>query len=401
MKILQVNVVYKEKSTGRTCSEVKKALEARGHQGFVAYGKGKHDNENTYRIGSDIEYYFHNLLSRITGLQGYFSFLATKRLLRYIESIAPDIIHLRNLHANYLNLPLLFGFLKNSNTPVILNLHDCWAFTGKCTHFTDIQCFKWKFGCSKCPVIRNYPQSWFFDQTQRLHRDKKKWFDGISDLTVIGVSEWTSSQAKMSFLSNRRIIALYNWIDSAVFFPRHENAMEKYGVDSSRFIILGVSTSWTKGSPRFEDFIKISNLVSDDMQIVLIGQSQVYDFPENIIHIPFIGDTNELAKLYSSADVYIHLSTEDTFGKVVAEAMACGTPVIVYNSTALPELISDGCGYVIEPRNIEGIMGAISEVRLRTKAFYSQRCIENVAARFDYSKNTKKLIDLYEQIAKV
>ncbi|MDD2496091.1 MAG: glycosyltransferase, partial [Tissierellia bacterium] len=163
MKILQINIVYKEKSTGRTCFEVKQALENCGHKGYVAYGKGKHTDENTYRIGSDIEYYFHNIMARITGLQGYFSYFATRRLIKYIKQVSPDIIHLRNLHANYLNLPKLFKFLKEASVPVILNLHDCWAFTGKCPHYTDIQCFKWKDQCYSCPVRHNYPQSLFFD----------------------------------------------------------------------------------------------------------------------------------------------------------------------------------------------------------------------------------------------
>lgn len=401
MKILQINVVYKEKSTGRTCSEVKNALETRGHEGFVAYGKGRHTDYNTYRIGSDIEYYVHNLMSRITGLQGYFSFFATKRLLRYIDRITPDIIHLRNLHANYLNLPLLFEYLKESRIPVILNLHDCWAFTGKCSYFTDKQCFKWKTVCSHCPAKNNYPQSWFFDRTTRLFKDKKEWFANIDDLIVVGVSDWTTNQAKMSFLENRELLTIYNWIDRSVFYPRQENILKKYGVDSTKFIILGVSAAWTPGSPRYDDFMKISELIGNNMQIVLVGQTNVRQFPNNVKHIPFISDTEELAKLYSSADVYVHLSTEDTFGKVVAEAMACGTPVIIYNSTALPELIEDGCGYVVQPRDINSMMRLITEVMNMGKKHYSDKCVSNVANKFDFLQNTETLIRLYERIAKV
>ena len=377
---------------------MKKALEASGHQGFVAYGKGKHKDTGTYRIGSDAEYYFHNLMARITGLQGYFSFFATKRLIRYIKYISPDIIHLRNLHANYLNLPQLFGFLRETNIPVVLNLHDCWVFTGKCTHYTYIQCFKWKTECFKCPIKRSYPQSLFFDRTRKLYNDKKIWFSGIKDLTIVGVSKWTAVQAEMSFLANRRILTIYNWIDRGVFYPRKENVLSTYGVDTSKFTILGVSASWTPNSPRYEDFMKISSLIQDDMQIVLVGQSNISKFPENIKHIPFNSDTNELAKLYSSADVYVHLSIEDTFGKVVAEAMACGTPVVVYNSTSLPELIGDGCGYVVESRDVEGVLTALNKIMTNGKNHYSGICELNVANNFDYEKNTEKLLSLYKKL---
>lgn len=395
LKILQINTVYKEKSTGRTCFEVKEALENSGFEGYVAYGRGKHNDKNTYRIGSEFEYYFHNIMARITGLQGYFSYYATKRLIRYIKQLSPDIIHLRNLHAYYLNYPVLFKFLKIADIPVVLNLHDCWAITGKCAHFTDIQCSKWKKQCYSCPVVKSYPKSYFIDQTKKLYSDKKKWFQDIDNLTVVGVSEWTSNQAKMSFLSKRKILTIYNWINREIFHPRREKS--NYPI-KDKFTILGVSSSWIVGSPRYEDFIKLSKLIPDDMQIVLIGQSDVVDFPKNIRHIPFVSDTNELAKLYSSADVYVHLSTEDTFGKVVAEAMACGTPAIVYNSTALPELIDEGCGYVVKKRDINGILKAIYLIKENGKNFYTDKCLLTVSKNFDYTKNTRQLLNLYNSI---
>jgi putative colanic acid biosynthesis glycosyltransferase len=400
VKILQINVVYKEKSTGRTCYEVKKALEKYGHKCYVAYGRGRYTDENIYRIGSDIEYYFHNIMARITGLQGYFSYFATIRLINYIKRISPDIIHLRNLHANYLNLPKLFRFLKEACIPVVLNLHDCWAFTGKCPHYTDIQCFKWKQQCFACPIVHKYPQSFFLDLTKKLYNDKKKWFKNLENLIIVGVSEWISDQAKMSFLSNRKILTIYNWIDRSVFYPRKENVLRNYGIDANKYTILGVSTFWTEGSPRYDDFIKMSTLIQDDMQIVLVGRSNVSNWPKNIRHIPFIGDINELAKLYSSADVYVHLSTEDTFGKVVAEAMACGVPVIVYNSTALPEIIEEGCGYVLQKRDVEGVVAAIMEIRRNGKFNYSDSCVSNVAKNFDCEHNTRMLLKLYESIIK-
>lgn len=399
MKVLQINVVHKEKSTGRTCLEVNKALESKGYEGYVAYGKGKHNDSNTYRIGSEIDYYFHNIMSRITGLQGHFSFFATKRLIKYIKRISPDIIHLRNLHANYINLRLLFNFLEESDIPVVLNLHDCWTFTGKCTYYSDVKCNKWQTECNNCPVLKKYPQSLFFDKTTKLFNEKKRGFNSIKDLTVIGVSNWVADQAKMSFLSKRNISTVYNWINRDTFKPYNETIFKKYGIDSSKFTILGVSALWKKGTPRYEDFIKLANLISDDMQIVLVGQKvEDHPFPGNIKHIPYVENTQELAKFYSSADVYVHLSTEDTFGKVVAEAMACGTPAIVYNSTALPELIGEGCGFVVERRDVNEIYKSIQQIQFSGKDFYSESCINFVKDNFNYETNVQKLISIYESL---
>ncbi|WP_338655185.1 glycosyltransferase [Sporosarcina psychrophila] len=398
MKVLQINTVHKEKSTGRTCEEVNRALEASGNKGYVAYGRGKHKDTNAYRIGTEIEYYTHNLLARLTGLQGYFSYFATKRLIKYIKNLSPDIIHLRNLHAFYLNYPLFFKYLKDSEIPIILNLHDCWALTGKCAHNTDIQCDKWKKQCFNCPVVKSYPKSYFFDQTRKQYKDKKNWFDEIDNLSVIGVSEWVSNQARMSFLSEREITTVYNWIDTKTFYPRKSNVSKKIGIKEDKFVILGVSSNWTEGSPRYEDFIKLSKKIPESMQIVLVGQSNVEIFPENISRVDFMKNIDELAEIYSSADVYVHLSTEDTFGKVVAEAMACGTPAIVYNSTALPELIKDGCGYTVEKRNVQEVFDSILKIQKKGKEVFSGNCVNSIKENFSYSKNTIKLIENYNKL---
>jgi glycosyltransferase involved in cell wall biosynthesis len=310
------------------------------------------------------------------------------------------VIHLQNLHAYYLNLPLLFKFLRETDIPVVLTLHDCWAFTGKCAHYTSIKCFKWKTGCFACPAKKDYPHSWFFDKTKKLYEDKKKWFAGIKDLTIIGVSKWAAEQAKMSFLGDRKILTIYNWVDRNVFYPRKDNVLSNYGVDKSVFTIIGVSASWSPGSSRYEDFIKLSTLIGEDMQIVLVGQSKTEKFPRNVKHISFIKDANELAKLYSSADVFVHMSTEDTFGKVVAEAMACGTPAIVYDSTALPELIGEGCGYKIKANDVKEAYEYIQLIQKNGKSAYSGNCIRFVQENFNYQINVKKLITLYESLIK-
>lgn len=400
MRILQINTVYKIKSTGRTCFEVKEALAALGHEGFVAYGKGQHDDANTYRIGCDFDYYSHNVLSRLSGYQGYYSKSATKALIEYIEEVKPNVIHLRNLHANYLNLPSLFNFLSRSKIPVILNLHDCWSFTGKCTYYSEIGCNKWTTGCFQCPKVHEYPQSLYFDRTSQLYKDKKKWFSSIQDLIVIGVSKWISDQAKLSFLKEREILYIHNWINREVFFPRKENVRNLYGIANNKFVIVGVSASWTKGTTRYEDFIRLAEIIDADMQIVLIGRADKSLINENIKHIDYVNSTEELARLYSCANVFVHLSTEDTFGKVIAEAMSCGIPAIGYKSTAIPEVIGNECGFVVEPRNIDAIYQCLQKVKGHESGFFTEKCVNQTERLFDYKKNVRKLFEIYEHIAK-
>lgn len=403
MKVLQINTVYKEKSTGRTCFEVEKALNAMGHDCVTAFGKGKkhsRDRENNYFIiNNEVEYFLHNLLSRLVGLEGYFSFFSTRRLIRFIEKYHPDIIHLRSLHGHYLNLPLLFRYLQSRDYPVIQNLHDMWSFTGGCCYYTSFQCDKWLEKCKNCPSKKEYPRSWLFDFSSKIQRDKEKWYSKIKHLTVVGVSKWVEEEAKKSFLSKyANITYIYNWINQDIFRPYddYNDVMDKYGIPKDKFIIIGVSAIWSENTPRVNDFLEIQKHLTSDEVLVMVGKTSLDLSSKGIIHIPFTYDTVELAKLYNCADVYIHCSIQETFGKVIAEAMSCGVPAIVYRTTGCQELVTPTSGFTVEPRDIDGIISCVNTVKKNGKAFYKTNCIRNVKERFSYEKNVDCLVSLYE-----
>ena len=251
--------------------------------------------------------------------------------------------------------------------------------------------------CYNCPALRDSPKA-IFDRTRKLYNDKKKWYSSLKDLTVIGVSDWITEQAKESILNGRKCIRIYNWINTDIFKPYNENILNKYSIDSSKFTIIGVSSHWTKGSPKYEDFMKLADLIDDSMQILLIGNAKNPIVHQRVVHIPFVKDSTELAKLYSSSNVYVHFSTEDTFGKVIAEAMACGIPSIVYNSTGCPELMKNGCGFVVSKRNVNEALQYILQVKAKPKEYYLSNCISHVLKEFNYDKNVNELIQLYENI---
>ncbi len=402
MRILQINTVYAVKSTGRTCSEIEKALLAKGHECCTAYGHGpKNMSENAYRINTGFEYLFHNIMSRITGWEGYFSRSATKRLIKFMKKYQPDVVHLRNLHGHYLNLPILFKYLAKADIPVVQNLHDCWAFTGKCAYYTTIGCDKWKTECDNCPKVHEYPQSYVFDHTKKMKKDKENWYRSLKSLTVVGVSDWVAEEARKSFLNcASEITYIYNWINLDIFKPctDREAIRKKYNIPTDKFIIIGVSSQWPHNSPRYEDFFKMSQNLKDDELIVMVGNCEPNPNEKNIFHIPFVSDTKELASLYGCADVYVHCSIEDTFGKVIAEAMACGTPAIVYAITGCAELVTEGCGYTVSPRDVETVLSHIEDIKKNGKDTYTAACVKNVEDRFNYRTNSDLFIQLYEKL---
>ena len=403
MKILQINSVYIERSTGRTCYEVEKALEAAGHQCVTAYGFGpKRNTPNAYKIGTKFAYYFHNIMGRITGLCGYFSVFATLRLIRFIKKYDPDVIHLRNLHAFYVNLPILFRYLKKAQKPVILNVHDCWIFTGKCPHYTVNGCDGWRNECGYCSkrVVNQYPQSLFFDFSKKMFRDKKKWLCALEDLTVVGVSDWTAAQAKMSFLGNREVLRIYNWVNMDVFKPSSENIFPAYGIPTDKFTVVCAAVSWSKDSEKYRELVQVIEKAGDNVQFVIVGTADTPIVRDNVYHIGYVSDTAKLAQIYSASDVYMHFSLEDTFGKVIAEALACGTPTVVYHSTSCSEIADETCGITVTPHDTDGMVAAIRKIQAEPQRYAPAHCRRRVEENFRYETNTKQLLGLYQRVLK-
>ncbi|MGL5704675.1 MAG: glycosyltransferase [Tannerellaceae bacterium] len=395
MRVLQINTVCGHGSTGRITLDIAKELEARGDECFIAYGQGSTDYNKSFKIGSYFENKFHNLGSRILGTQGYFSNNGTKSLISYILNTKPDVIHLHNLHGNYLNLEMLFEFLATLQIPIIWTLHDCWAFTAKCAHFTDVQCYKWQSHCCNCPQINAYPPSIFFDRSYSLFANKKKWVSRLFNLKIHTVSNWLAQQASLSMLGDYPITSIYNWVDHSKFRYIDSELDKKYGFDNCKFSIVCVSAMWSKSMQRSIDLLKLASMLDIDMQLIVVGRLDNMKLPDNIFHIDYVHGIEDMAEIYSFADVYVHLSTEDTFGLVIAEAMSCGTPVVVYESTACPELVVCGCGFVVPARNVEECFTAIKKIKTESKSMFSESCRNHVLSSFDKSRNIDQILQFY------
>ena len=351
MKVLFVNVVYGRGSTGRIVKELGQALERNGDSYMVAYGRSEcSDDPHGYFIGGKMDRYLHAGLSRLTDRAGFYSSLATKKLLQFIRAYNPDVIHLHNLHGYYLNIGLLFRFLAEEYSgKVIWTLHDCWAMTGHCTHFTYVGCDKWTDGCRDCPQSDAYPKSILLDKSARNYREKESLFCAVPNMTIVTVSRWLKTIAEQSYLKKYPIRCIYNGIDDRIFRPLKNRTKEELGIMDKKMILL-VSNGWgdRKGLGRA---ISVAAAAPADWRFVMIGMKpqQIAKLPDNIIGLEKLWNQEKLIEYYSAADVFFHPSAEETFGLVIAEALSCGTPSVVYNSTACPELIrDDGCGRIVE-----------------------------------------------------
>lgn len=337
-KILFINSVC-DGSTGTICKNLYKEAEKNGHNCCIAYGRGIAPvGFKTIKIGNKLDMYIHILKSRIFDNSGFNSKNITKKFIKEIEDFGPDIIYMHNLHGYYLNVEILFDYLKKQkNIKKIWTLHDCWAFTGHCTHFTVEGCYKWKINCKQCKLKKEYPKCYILDNSYSNFKKKKECFSNVENLQIITPSIWLAKLVKESFLSSYSIKVQYNEIDD-IFIPT-DNDIKNQMKLSNKYLLLGVSSIWNdkKG---FSDFKLLAEKLDERFIIILIGlkQKQIKKLPKNIIGIEKLENKVELAKYYTAADIYINLSKEETFGMTTVEALSCGTKVIVYKNTACEEI---------------------------------------------------------------
>lgn len=398
MKVVQINTVIGKGSTGRICVDIAETLEPLGVETIIAYGYGIPNYKKSYRIGSFIENKTHNIISRVFGLQGLGSRFATKRFVSFLEQYRPDIIHLNNLHGNYINYPILLRYITEKKIPVVWTMHDCWPYTGKCAHYVNARCEKWKTHCGNCPNVHTYPPSLFIDNSSKTFDVKKRLYKRMDNVTMVGVSDWMKHEAEQSILSHFNITRIYNWIDCDVFKPyeKEEALMVRYGIDQTKFHILGVCGRYSKAKGA-ESWRYLTEHVPEDCQVILVGNMETGNEINGAIHIPYVDSSLNLAKIYSMSDVFCNLSEAESFGKTTAEALACGTPIVVYNTTACPELVGDGCGYVCELNRPEQLLRILMEIKEKGKQRYSSSCVN--FANENFSKdNILQFLKLYQSL---
>lgn len=398
MKVAQINAVYAYSSTGRTTAELHYAIKGNGDDSYVFCTNENKPSEGIFRVGNKFDWKCHALLKRITGKEGMYSVCATNKLVRQLEAIKPDVIVLRNLHANYVNIPILFNYIAKYDIPVVIVLHDCWFFTGQCCYFTEYKCMKWQDCCFDCP---HKDSTWFFDRSQHNFIMKRKCIQATTKLAVIGVSDWITSEAlKSPIFSNASVIKrIYNWIDLTKFYPRDASKVRaRLRMNIHDFIVLGVSQGWSENKGLYH-MVKLAER-NPDIKVVLVGRM---DSPvPNLHNLVCLGETksiDQLAEYYSMADVLLNCSIQETFGKITAEALACGTPIIVNNATANPEFVKDGlCGFSVNNNDYDEIIAAISEIRKKGRSVYSEHCISKARRDFSMENNLKDYLNLFTSL---
>ena len=405
MKLVEINTVNGTGSTGKIAISLYKLAESDGNEPYIAYGRGKSPvGIRSFKIGNMADFGIHVLSNFILGNSGFASRVVTKRFLKWLDNIQPDLLHLHNLHGFYIHIGMLFDYIKNRNIPVIMTLHDCWTFTGQCSHFDYISCDKWKKQCFSCPIYRSdYPYSLFRDNSRHNYRNKKEAFSNIPKMIIVTPSNWLSNLVKQSFLKNYYITTIYNGIDLDLFKPTKPNLDRtiNYSTIKNKKILLGVANVWTN-KKGYEFFLKLADILDDSFHIVLIGVNKnqhkklSHHYSDKITSIIRTNNQKELAQWYTIAHAFINPTLEDNFPTTNLEALACGTPVITFNTGGSPESITETCGIVVEKGNLSKLKEAI--ISLPNNNMITSESCRRQALKYNKDILFEEYLGLYKKI---
>lgn len=396
MKVLMINSVCGIRSTGRICTDLAVALDEQGYEVKIAYGREevpKQFQKYAVRIGTDRDVKLHGLKARLFDGAGFGSKSATIKFIRWVKGYDPDVIHLHNIHGYYVNIEILFDYLRTCGKKIIWTLHDCWAFTGHCAHFDYANCNKWKTRCFSCTEISNYPKS-LCDHSARNYDVKKKSFTGIENMIIVTPSKWLEILVRQSFLKEYSVKTIANGIDLNIFKPTIGSFRQMYHLENKK-IVLGVASAWS-AKKGVHDFKKLSNMLDDSYQIVLVGltEKQCAELPKSILGMTRTNNATELAELYTTANVFANPTYEDTYPTVNIEAQACGTPVVTYQTGGSPETLLPNCGICVQRGDVYKFKNAIENMCSQGKAFVYDRSF------FDKKICYKAYLSLYDNIWK-
>ena len=397
MKIVQINAVYGFGSTGVIVKDIQSACRKEGIDCVAAYSQSKGEVKSGYHLGNAFSNRLHAILSRISGKQGYFSCFSTWRFLRFLDNYRPDILHLHNLHGCYINVPMLLKYAAKKNIAVVVSLHDCWFYTGGCSHYTSVGCNKWLQKCGNCP--RRYEEfpALLYDSSAVQLRDRRKLFGEIKNLTAVGVSRWIVDEARKTVFREAQCVAIHNGIDVNFFHPVKNDFRKRYHLEG-KYVILAPANKWFLDVNR-ETFDYFASRLTDDMRMVFIGngvdESRLTD---KMINVGFVSSREELRGIYSACDVMANCTREESLSLLNVEVQACGTPVVTYSNTGVKETVDGICGFAVENGNPADMWNGVSRIRDNGKTFFSADCVAWAKKEFDKENNYNKYIMLYKSI---
>ena len=406
--LVEINTVVNN-STGRIMHDIQREADISGMETLSIVGRRHvYTDVPCVKFGNALSFWIHVIWTTLTdrhGLEPVLSSLFTRKMVDRIREANPDIIHLHNIHGYYLHYPTLMKYLAYEyKGKIIWTFHDLWPITGHCAYYSAVNCDKWMTGCNHCPNKKRYPVSLGLDGSRKNYEIKKELFTSLSNLTITVPSEWMASQVRQSFMGKYPVEVIHNGIDTAVF--DHNRLIADLDIESNKCadetacsdkkILLSVASIWDERKG-LKDLVALSDKLSDDYVMVIVGLSkhQISRLPKGVIGITRTENIEELVSLYSRANIFINPSLEESFSLVTVEALSCGCPCIVLDTSAVAELVNDDNGVVLHSHKPEDYLDAIKSIENRR---YSRESVRATALKYDNKYMLEGYMRLYGEV---
>lgn len=401
MKIAQINSVCGISSTGRIASDISETAKKHGIENRVFYGFLEDPTGNGTKFNSDFNVHADAALTRLFGNRGHYNRKATQKLISELEAYKPDVIHLHNIHGQYLNVPMLCEYICRIDVPVVCTLHDCWLFTGDCFYFDKCGCNAWETGCPRnCPFETEMFTNKICNSSKKNWEEKKALISKIRNLTIVTPSVWLADLTARSFLGNAKIMTINNGIDISSFCPTKSDFRKKYDLQN-KFVVMGMCFTLDSQDRKGGHYlIELADKLPDSCAIVILGMDKPNeDMAKNVIFIPKTNSVKELAEVYSAADVFVNPTLEDNFPTVNLEALSCGTPVITFDTGGSPEAVDANTGKVVKKGDAKGLLEAIEEIMAVGKNKYENCCRQRAKQLFSRELMCERYITVYNKLS--
>lgn len=393
MKVVQINATCGIGSTGKICVGISELMTDGCIENYILYSSRTSGYPLGIACSNDRDIRLQALKSRALGNYGFNSRKSTRKMIAELERLRPDIVHLHNIHGHDCDLESLFSYFREKQIKIIWTFHDCWAFTGYCPHFTMVKCEKWKTQCGNCSQRREF--SWFFDRSKELFERKKELFTGL-DMTIVTPSQWLAGLVRESFLKEYPVQVIHNGIDLLVFKPTRSDFRQRYGLEGKK-LLLGISFDWSERKG-LDVFVELARRLPEEYRIVLVGTNEKPDklLPDNILSIHRTQNQQELAEIYTDADLFVNPTREENYPTVNMESLACGTPVLTFRTGGSPEMIDKTCGTAVPCDDVDAMEQEI--LRICSDRPYSREACLKKAEEFDQNERFKEYLKLYERV---
>ena len=395
MKVLLIDVNCKSSSTGQIVYKLYSYLNSHGDEAAVCYGRGEKINEkNIFKFGLDWETYLHAFLTRITGFTGCYSYFSTKRLIDFIERFKPDVIHIHELHAYFVNIKQLLKYLAEKKIPVVHTLHCEFSYTGKCGH--SVECEKWKTECGECPHLKDYPTSLWFDRTKSMYLEKKKWFSSLYKATYVAPSNWLYKRLQKSFVKDSDLMLIHNSIDTSIFKYKCDNDYRsEFGLPKDKKIVLAVAPGLMSENKGGKYLLALAKKMPD-IYFVLIGADEVPYSKDNVMSLGKIYDKELLSRYYSLADVFVICSKNENFPTTCIEAVCCKNIVVGFDAGGAKEVAPGNLGRFVSYGDVDGLENEIRKVFAENIDIYNDE-FDNIYRYYSVDRMCTEYCELYRK----